>query len=197
MASYKELLKEYRKLAKRADQRLVRLEKLAETKPSVKGFAYRNAMRDIKVYGGEKATRFNIAPPKSYKALERKINDIRQFLNAKTSTKKGIKEVETKRVKTVNEKLGTDFTLEDFTNAMDSGVYDQMKKDYGYLTAIEVMNTVQRNRDVIEQAMQDAKAKNINVTETETFKGLGVDFVVGQIISKELKKNGISFLDLK
>ena len=47
MASYESLVKEYRRLAKRADQRLVRLEKRAEKQPAVLDWAYRKAQYDI------------------------------------------------------------------------------------------------------------------------------------------------------
>ena len=47
---YAALVKEYRKLAKRADQRLVRLERYAQQPKysNVTQFAYKKAMRDIR-----------------------------------------------------------------------------------------------------------------------------------------------------
>ena len=74
------LEKEYRKLAKRADQRLLRLEEYAGRKgfSGILSFAYRVAKRDIRSWSGDtqKKPRFNTAPPKNTNQLKAKIADI-------------------------------------------------------------------------------------------------------------------------
>ena len=89
-------LQYYKRLAKTADQRLVRLERLA-TEPGyekVTQYAYAKAMRDIENYGGGK--RFNVKPPLKEDGtvdntlLREKLADLRAFLTSVSSTKKGI-----------------------------------------------------------------------------------------------------------
>ena len=92
---HKELVKEYRKLAKRADQRLVRIEqyqKLGGKYLNIKEFAYKRAMVDIRKWSGEGATRFNTKPPANTTSLKAKISDIKEFLQAPTSTIKPTKD---------------------------------------------------------------------------------------------------------
>ena len=90
-----DLMKEYRRLAKVADQRLVRIEAAKHDKGygSIEKYAYANAMRSIHSFSGEGAKRFNTKPPDNPQALQRKINDILVFLNSPTTTKSGVKKV--------------------------------------------------------------------------------------------------------
>ena len=62
-AYYDSLVQRYRELAKKADQRLLRLERLSKQKhfKHVKEWAYQNAMKSIHVWDGKNATRFNTA----------------------------------------------------------------------------------------------------------------------------------------
>lgn len=86
--SYDDLLKEYRKLAKRADQRLVRLKGQRHHKKykNILEFSYKTAIKDIRSWSGKKAERFNTAPPKDIEDLVAKISDIQKFLNSPTSS---------------------------------------------------------------------------------------------------------------
>lgn len=109
----------YHRLAKVADQRLVRLERLAneEGYENAWKWAYNSAQNDIKRWGEGK--RFNTAAPKNANQTKAKINDIQKFLQAKTSTKRGITNVYKKRAATFNEKYkeyGANFTWEDLAD---------------------------------------------------------------------------------
>ena len=103
----------YRRLAKVADQRLVRLEQLAEQEyyQGASKWAYNRAQKDIQRWGS--GSRFNTAPPANTNSLKAKINDIRAFLEAPTSTKSGITDVYQRRAKTINDTYGTNLTWED------------------------------------------------------------------------------------
>lgn len=120
----KELQDLYRKLAKRADQRLVRLEKLAgeENFASVKEYSYRKAMKDLHDRFGENALRFN----RSTKGLNRRqlqaaINDVAQFLGSVSSTKTGIIAGYEQRAKSLNDRIGggADYSWQDFAKMFE------------------------------------------------------------------------------
>ena len=119
----------YKRLAKVADQRLRRLEDLR----SVEGYenawkwAYKNAQRDIEKWGGGK--RFDTAPPSDQRQLKAKINDIKAFLGAKTSTKSGITNVYKKRAATWNEKYKTNVTWEDLAKYYSKGINEKLERD--------------------------------------------------------------------
>lgn len=128
-AEYAELAKEARKLAKRANQRMVRLERYAEEKAfqGALDFAYDIAQKKIKalyVKEGPKL-RFNERYPieeeklsevsdgtKYLKGqdlyrvnvymLRHKINAMQEFLESESSTKKGLKKVYDKRAHTIS-----------------------------------------------------------------------------------------------
>ena len=119
----------YKRLAKVADQRLVRLEQLSE-QPGYENawkWAYKSAQKDIEKWGGAK--RFNTAPPSDQRQLKAKINDIKAFLGAKSSTKSGITEVYKKRAKTWNEKYGTDVSWEDLAKYYSRGINKKLERD--------------------------------------------------------------------
>lgn len=101
---YKSLLKEYRKLAKRADQRLVRLEGYRHDKgfEGILSYAYAAAQKAIRAWTGGQSKRFNTEPPKKMIDLQKKIADIKRFLESPTSTKKGVIDVYKKRTESLN-----------------------------------------------------------------------------------------------
>lgn len=197
MASYKELLKEYRKLAKRADQRLVRIEAASHEKQysGIKEMAYKNAMRDIAVYSGKGAKRFNTKPPESHAALQRKINDIKNFLNMKTSKVSGLREINKKRVEHINKKFNTNFTVSDWKRVNDSGVLDAAKRNYGY-TAIEAIANIERDKEALQLAINEAKDREIEISQTDIMEELDYDWIMKDVISVLLKEHGISYLDM-
>ena len=95
----------YHRIAKVADQRLNRLEKLSQEKgfEGVTEYAYRNAQKALDVWGGN---RFNTKMPESANLRNEKIADMIHFIESKTSTKGGIVNTYEKRAKTLSEKYG-------------------------------------------------------------------------------------------
>ena len=136
---YKALMSEYRQLAKRADQRLVRLEKRANSGQEWKAvtkYAYANAMEEIRRFSGAEAKRFNVKPPNTTQMLQAKINAMKRFLESPTSTTTGIRRTYEKRVNTINKEYGTDFTweeLKEFFEAYKAGDKVQAEKELGDL----------------------------------------------------------------
>ena len=138
----------YRRLAKQADQRLVRLEKLAaKGDPGYQGvlsWAYARAEYDIThKWGGSSAKpRFNTKPPEDVNALKAKINDIQSFLEDKTSTKSGIDKGYKKKADKMRSEFGLDVNWEDWAEYLDRfgvSLYDK----YGSAVMNRVIKTVQ------------------------------------------------------
>ena len=167
MADRAELLKEYRKLAKRADQRLVRLERYSaeENFQTATKWAYARAMRDIKQWSGEEATRFNTKPPENTQQLQAKINDIKQFLENKTSTKVGIIKVYKKKADTVNEKYGTDFTWDALADFYTSGIAEKLNKIFGSKTVLKAVAVIQKSKKEIVDAIKENRDRHIRVKD--------------------------------
>ena len=174
------LEKEYRKLAKRADQRLVRLEHLAKS-PEYSGvlnFSYRKAQRDIRAWSGENASRFNTKPPSNTNQLKAKIADIKRFLESASSTigktreTKGIKEIYQDRADTINERYGTDFNWRDLARLFESALYKKIKSkdDYDSKTEMQTIANISANFDEVKQAIKKDREVNIDtLDEVENF----------------------------
>lgn len=176
---YQELVKEYRKLAKRADQRLVRLEKLSEKEgyENVLKYAYAKAEQDILMYGKPKnRPRFNTAPPQNTNSLQGKINDIKRFLDYPSSTKKGIESIYQARADTVNRNMGlraydessgkwvndtNAFTWEDLANFFNSKSWDKLGQAFGSKTVMMIIGQIKMNYKDISEAIRANKSIKI------------------------------------
>lgn len=160
-------LQYYKRLAKVADQRLVRLEQLSKVEgfEKVKSFAYDRAMRDLEAYGG--GTRFNTKPPVNaageidQRLLSEKLADMRTFISSVTSTKKGIEAVFSERAKTFNQEFGTSYTWQDLADYYQSGDASRAAK------RIPASNTTQRAIGIVQAARKQAEkemAQNKKIT---------------------------------
>lgn len=200
MANYNELMKEYRKLAKRADQRLVRLEELSKKQPSVLDWAYKKAAYDAQVWAGKKSEkpRFNVKPPSTERGLQKKIADIKNFLDMKTSTRAGIKSVESKRVDSINERFGTDFSLKDWEQLHQSGVYANAIEKYGFYTATEALGKIEKDAEELILMKQEAEELGMSLSEILGQRpDLGYDAILQDAISNLLTQEGLRLEDLQ
>lgn len=143
----------YRRLAKVADQRLVRLEELSnkEGYENVLKYAYAAAVDDIAHYGGanKKTFRFNRKPPQDKTLFHEKIMDMKRFLSTPTSLKGGIDDTYSTRAKTINERYGTNFTWEDLADLFQSGDADKLFKAYGSKTVMQAIGVLQYTEDQV------------------------------------------------
>ena len=166
-------LQYYRRLAKVADQRLVRLEEIAgerEGIAGVKGFenatayAYARAMTDIDKYS-EGRHRFNTKPPLNTdgtvndKLLNMKIKDIKTFLLSASSTKAGIQESYEKRAKYLNEKYHTNYSWQEMADYFQSGDYKKHNKDYGSETIFKALGVIKRAESIVLKDIDQNKKK--------------------------------------
>lgn len=168
-SDYDELVKVYRKAAKAADQRLVRLEQLSQA-DNFKGaekYAYAKAQRSIQEWSGDQATRFNTAPPKSTAALKEKIQDIRTFLGSSSSTKTGLKNIHMKRAEALNQRYGTNFSWKEWDTFLNSEFVKKLDSKYGYNTKDAVFAVVAQNKDEIVQNLKESNEIEIYTEDDE------------------------------
>ena len=183
---------EYKTLAKRADQRLVRLEALAyeEHFHGVLEFSYKYALRDIRSWGGDK--RFNTAPPATLDKLQYKIADIEKFLGKPTSNKAQILSIYQARTDTINKRyaqeLGYNFKWQEIANFYES---DIAKRD----DIAKASKTVVRALATIRRAMTDKDLQGIKDVN-DRIQRVSSDKVVNNMVEK-LAGYGLNFDDLK
>ena len=161
----------YKKEAKQADQRLVRLEALSHEKHfhGVLEFAYKRAVKDIQAWGGDK--RFNTAPPRTVTELEAKIADIEHFLSRPTSKKSTIIQTYKKRANTINNKpyiksLGVKFTWEEIANYYESNAAEKNDTKYGSKTVLRALAVLKKLDNANEaKKIQDTNEKVQRVSD--------------------------------
>ena len=182
---------EYRQLAKRADQQLVRLEALSHEKhfEGVLEYAYKGAIRDIKSWGGDR--RFNTAPPVKLTELQAKISDIKKFSDKTTSQKRKIVKFYQSRADTFNKgrvkngqtlggfgkEFDVEFTWEDIAN------YYEDKK--GQREAVKLSSKTEvRALAVLKKLSTDKQIQEIGDTKERIQKITGHD----KILAKEVER---------
>lgn len=156
----------YRRLAKVADQRLVRLEALSHEKNYnvVKQWSYAKAQQDIR-HWSSKGTRFNTAPPKTKQQLLAKIGDIKNFLESPTSTKRTITGIYQKRADTTNRRYGTNFTWSDIATFYNSEHYKNLSKRYGSDVITMAIADIQKSDEETIELIKKNKEVNIKASD--------------------------------
>ena len=169
----------YTRLAKQADQRLVRLEKLTTESgyENVTKWAYSQAQHDIKALFGDDRTRFNVKPRQlksgqfSEKHMQAAISSMKQFLLSPTSTKGGINKVYGERAKTINERYGTDFNWKELAQFFENEMDSLLDLQYGSKTKMKAIGTIQRHQwnsaDDVTDYVEYAKSHNMKVPDNE------------------------------
>lgn len=182
----------YRRLAKTADQRLVRLESYEHDryfKPATQ-WAYAKAQKDIQKWQNkgpeDKRLRFNTAPPKGEEQMLAKINDIKSFLESPTSTKQGIINVYKKRADTLNRKYGTQFTWQSLAKYYESGQAEVWDAKFGSKTALKTIAQLQKQEKKVKEAIKKAEAKDIRVDNS----------VLKKTVDMALADNNLNIKDL-
>lgn len=140
---------EFMKLAHRADQRLLRLERLEREAyySSVTEYAYKGAQRSISDLGGGR--RFRSLKIESEDDLMKARASVTQFLKAPSSTKRGITSVYKKRAESFNATMRAqdsswqDMTWQELADAWD---YIENTKDgkFGYRSIMKAFNKVKQ-----------------------------------------------------
>lgn len=156
----------YRRLAKVADQRLVRLERLSEQEnyKVVKEWAYKRAQEDIERWGG--SGRFNTAPPQNTNQLKAKINDIRAFLESGTSTQRDINAIYKKRAETINARYKTDFTWHDIAEFYGRDKNEALDAKYGSKQVAMAIGVIQ---NAMAEGKVDEKGDQVTLDKLKSW----------------------------
>ena len=156
--AFKSELKEFQKLAKRADERL---RQIKDNYSKRKGFenminwAYKKAMRDIRHWSGNDATTFNQGASKlSLNQLRAKKHDVEEFLNAPTSKISSTVDLYQRRADTINERYGTNFSWEELGTVFE----DKENNDFyqkGGISYVEAVGYMKDNEEALLQSLED------------------------------------------
>lgn len=164
-----DLLDEYKKMARLADDRLRSLEKATLSRSGFEhatDYAYKKAQKDIVNRFGTPDNgkyRFNKLLPKSYTKAQIKaaMNDIRDFVAKPSSSVAGILRIYKKRMNTLNEKYadsGLNMTLDDMDKLFKNNTWDKITARYASDTAWkkigERTKEIEKQRKLLEEAGQ-------------------------------------------
>lgn len=149
----------YKRLAKVADQRLLRLEKLAKEEKftGVTEYAYKVARKNLEVWGG---SRFNTKAPSSRSLMNEKIADMIHFIQAPTSTKGGIVNIYEKRAATLSKNYGLDVSWQQLGKIMEA-YHDESGKG-STKTEIKAIGVI---NDIKKEGIEAAMKKNQNMSD--------------------------------
>ena len=156
-----------RKLAKRANQRIVRLER-AESLVSGESLANFGAIEKVNHYlqkqGKEGKLRFSERQQvaMSSRELKREISELQNFLNAKTSTVSGAHKIERLRIDTFKKK-GIEFASnKEFYDFLNSDVYQKAIIGFDSSTIVDVYDKAKKVTNKSgEEVYNDDKIKEV------------------------------------
>lgn len=169
-----ELYTELKKLAKRANQRLVRLEREFGTNTwASKKLQNRLVADPLQAWTSKNRVRVNKSM--NITQMRATLKAVNQFLNSKTSTKRGIKQIKKTTIKNIAISLGTDD--EELTNEQAEVLYDMLSDDYvtdilRYIPASEFWSLIEEAKE-----MKDTEQSFINRIKTYIEFGNDVDMV--------------------
>ena len=172
-SEYLQLLKQYNKLAKKADRQMRNLEKLSKEPGygSVLKYAYAKAEKMISGWtpsgSKTKAPRWQRNTPADTRTLKAKIKDIEAFVNMPTATKRGIDKVYKKRAETINKKYGTNFTWQQLAEFFDSKLPDKTFDKYGSKTILISIGKIQKNADDVVDKMKQHEPVHLKIDNDE------------------------------
>jgi len=163
--NYNEMLAEFRALAKRADQRLVRLEQRGQTNLS----AYRSAAKTITArHGAGAVLRFNRGPSKDTRVLAGQINEVKHFLSMKESTRIGQREIWEKTAATLKDRYGLNtMSGGQIKQIFDGALWEKLNARFGSATAVKVLACIQKNDGQMKQVFADLAEKHVYLDTTD------------------------------
>ena len=191
----------YFRIAKTADQRLIRLERLQGELgfEKVLNWSYAKAKKNIERWSegsdGRKP-RFNRSVPDSPAELRAKIKDIEEFLNAPSSQKASLKRSYVQRANTLNANLGTSLKWTDIATFFERDGGEMKIRKYGSSDAFKTYSTVESGK--AKKTVSDKKLAQMIKKNEDLSEVIDVDdeLVKDQIIEM-LKNNDLKPKDLE
>ena len=187
------LKKQYIKLAKRADQRLVRLERLTKQQgfENIDKFAYASARRDISKRFGDNVSRFNRSVSgMSERELEYAISDVINFLNMVTSTKQGIVKSYNKRYETLKETLNDpNIKWADAIEVFERQIIDRYDKTLDSTQILKIVSKQQANKKAFDKWVSKQTGKSF---KTARDKEDLIKFVSNKVKSGEITQEALN-----
>lgn len=161
------------KLARRANSRLLRLEK-----KGLVGWAYKPAVRYTQqAYGSNRFSTRKEISDNPFEVIE-EVEEIINFLNAESSTVTGVRNIESRITETFRKK-GLDIkNPKDFFDFLSSETYKQSEKN---LSSEQIQELFDRATGAgktameIKQTLEDFNNKKINTID-ELYEDVGLDF---------------------
>lgn len=184
-ASYNDMLAEFRQLAKRADQQLVRMEKAGATNVG----SYRSAMSMIKQRHGDSGKpRFNKAPSKDKRVLSGQINEVKSFLDMKTTTATKRRDVYNRTRNTLNERYGLHIESEGQLKAIfDGALWAKLNAKLGSSTAVKVLSTIQKNNGDMKEAFKQLEEQHVFLSSRTRMS-------IGATVGNYMRANKLDYL---
>lgn len=179
--------KYYKRLAKMTDTRMGRLEELSQQPgyESVLNYAYRKARRDLEIEG---LKHFEVKLPKAdngniiREIYNERINTLKEFLTAPTSTKGGIKENYQNKADAINKNYGTNFTWNELADYFNKGDAERLSHDFASKTALLAIGKIQKMVNNLDTNIKE----NLNITMSEKEKDVALDIL----------RHGSKYIDL-
>lgn len=160
-----ELLREYRREMKVANERLRQLEKLAQNPKyeNVLQYAYRNASRDVKELGIGDLEKVRYRIPTNTNKLESALRRVKEFNAMPTSKKSTIDVVYKQSAVNFNRSFGTNFTWQEVKTFTDAVDWEKLKAERGSATLQKVIKSIMKN-GVTPKDIEDANARHKTIS---------------------------------
>lgn len=160
-----QLIKEYVKIAKRANKRLYNLEKLSNEKnfEIVKDWSYKRALHDINTWNkGHKRFKTSNLDNINLNTLSAMRNDVYNFLNSKSSTKSGIVKLYKEKTETFNKKYNLNWSWKDTANFFENGGLKEKfdKMDFASSTTLDIIAVIRKNPEQMKKVIDEFNKKH-------------------------------------
>lgn len=167
--SDKELYAIRKKLAKRLNQRMRRIESAGIDYGAIKIYK-----QDVaRYYPGNKGFKESLGKTKGI-SVKHEISLLQNLLNLPTSTLPGIKKIRKKAMATFEERYNVKFkNVQQYEEFITSSTWKKIEELYGSGTALDIIATSQKSVSEIQKDVESFIAKNDKYTSADIAKQLG------------------------
>lgn len=167
--SDKELYAIRKKLAKRLNQRMRRLERAGIDYGAIKIYK-----QDVaRYYPGNKGFKESLGKTKGI-SVKHEISLLQNLLNLPTSTLPGIKKIRKKAMDTFEERYNVKFkNVQQYEDFIASSTWEKLDQLYGSATALDIVAKSQKTVSEIQKDVEDFMAKTDRYTSSDIAKQLG------------------------